>query len=207
MTGSRAVHEVADPGDHPARGLAEAGVAVRVPLDVEDTGQGAAVAGPAAAVVDEVVGLGCSIGGVRGREVVRPADHAHVVGAVVLLGEVGVGVVRPLGGLHIGPLDPAGPQGRPGDVALVAGDVDALRLGGQGAGGDAVGAVVCRDAHAHVGGAARRGAAVPRGRRLGGQDEQGQGECEGEQESGRTEAVGVALFGSVHGHSVPPKAR
>ncbi len=117
------VQEVADPGDHLALRLAVAGGPVRVPLDVQRAGQRLAVAGPAAAVVDEVVRLGGAGRGVRGGEVVGAADHADVVRAVVLLGEVGVAVVRPLGGLDVGPLDAAVPEVRPGDVALVAGDV------------------------------------------------------------------------------------
>src|SRR5690606_12593064 len=87
------VQEGTDPADHRALRLAVAGVAVRVPLDVQHAREGASVGGPGAAAADEVVRLGGAARGVGRREVVRAADHADVVGAVVLLGVVRVGVV------------------------------------------------------------------------------------------------------------------
>src|SRR5690606_32980551 len=185
-----AVQEVADPSHHPAGRLAVACVAVRVPLDVERARQGPAVGTPAAAVVDEVVRLGGAARGVGGREVVGAADHAHVVGAVVLLPEVGVAVVRALGGLDEGPFHSAVPQRLPGDVALVAGDVHALRLGDAVGGRGAVAAVVGEDAHAHVGGAARGGD----GAGFVGQGRVGEGEEreQGRRRDGRAGGAGYA---------------
>ncbi len=198
--GAVAVEEVADPAHHRARRLAVAVVAVRVPLDVQDTGQGASVGGPGAPAVHEVVRLGGAARGVGGGEVVGAADHADVVGAVVLLRVVRVGVVRALRGLGVGPAHPAVPQGGPGDVALVAGDVHALRLGGAGGGQTGL-AVVGEDAHAHVGGAARRdggGGAVGDGGGL------RQGEQREQDGAGGAERAYADEAGSVHRHDASP---
>src|SRR5207245_291495 len=88
------------------------------------------------------------------REVVGAADHADVVRAVVLLGEVRVLVRGALGGLDIGEADAAAPQGRPGHVALVTGDVHAFDGGQRGhvrLPVHTVAALVLQDGRAHVG--------------------------------------------------------
>lgn len=93
------VDKVADPGDHGGGGEAVASGAVGVVLDVEHAREGLAVAGPAAAVLEEVVGLGGAGGGVGVGEVVAATDEAGGGGAVVVAGEAGVGVGGALGGL------------------------------------------------------------------------------------------------------------
>lgn len=196
------VREVADPVDH--RRLAEpvALGAVRIPLDVQHARQGPPVPRPAAPVVHEVVRLCGAARRVRGGEVVRAADHADAVRTVVLLREVGVLVVRPLGGLHIGPLHAAVPEGPPVHVALVAADVDPLGLGGPGVARRTALSVVLDDTLAQPGGAAR-GAVVGRGGG-GGRAGQGQEEGEGGQErsgGGEARTAGRAgRAGSVHRH-------
>lgn len=71
-------------------------------LHVEHAGQGDAVGAPAAAVGDEVLGLGSTSGDGRAGEVVGTADEAGVCGAVVIGRELGVLVGGSFGGLRRG---------------------------------------------------------------------------------------------------------
>src|SRR5215467_14040387 len=116
------VGEVLDPRHHLRWSEPVALGAVRVELNVEGAGQGQAVAGPAAAVLDEVVSLGFAARVVRDGKVVSPPDHSLEVGTLVLVVEVGISVVSGLGGLCIGEVD-IGRDVLPVDVALVGADV------------------------------------------------------------------------------------
>ena len=77
-------HEIRDPGHHGRGREAVAGRARGVVLDVEHARQGDAVAGPAAAVGEEEVGLRGAGARVRVGEVVPAADEAGGRGAVVV---------------------------------------------------------------------------------------------------------------------------
>lgn len=94
-----AVREGLDPGHHGRGGEAEAGGLAGNGLEVDHARQGDAVVGPAAAVGEEVIGLGGAGGGVRVGKVVAAADEAGVGGAGVVGGKLGVGVGGSFGGL------------------------------------------------------------------------------------------------------------
>lgn len=147
-TGQRAVgvHEVADPGGQLRRGHVVAGVAVGgvgVELDVQQARESLAVVGPAAAVLHEVAGLIGTGGGAGVGEVVGAVHHANGGRAAVLLTEVGVGVVRALGGLHVGESGTGRPGACPVHVLLVRGDVHAEGATAGGPGGAARGQRLC----------------------------------------------------------------
>ena len=95
------VAEGLDPRHHARRAQAPArGGALG--LEVQHAGERDAVVGPAAAVGEEVVGLG-GAGGLAGvRKVVAAADEAGVGGARVVCRELGVGVGGPFGCLGWG---------------------------------------------------------------------------------------------------------
>ena len=136
------LHKVAGPGGQLRRGHVVAGVAVGrvgVEFDVQQTGQGLAVGTPAAAVLHEVARLIGTRRGTGVRKVVGAAHHADPCRAVVLLSEVGVGVVAPLGCLHVGEAGASGVGARPVHVLLVRGDVHAEGT----AGGSPRGAALC----------------------------------------------------------------
>src|SRR5204862_7096211 len=80
------VGEIVDPRDHVAGTLAVTRLAVRVVLRVERARQSSALVRPAAAVRQEVGGLGGAAGDVGTREAARTANQPGGVGAVVLLG-------------------------------------------------------------------------------------------------------------------------
>lgn len=137
--------ELLDPGGHGGRGEA-----VAAGLEVEHTRQGLAIAGPAAAVGNEVLGLGLAGAGAWLGEVVSAADELGIRGAGVVFAEGRVGVGGALGGLLLlvwswlqdGKTyldhDEAGAGGistRVVDVGLVVGDVEALD-GGVGSAGE-----------------------------------------------------------------------
>ena len=122
------VHEVAGPSGQLRRGHVVAGVAVGgvgVELDVQQAGQGLAVGSPRATILHEVACLIGTRGGAGVCEVVGAAHHADLRRAVVLLTEVGVGVVGALGCLHVGEAGTCGVGARPVHVLLVRGDIHA----------------------------------------------------------------------------------
>lgn len=86
--------EFLDPGGHGGRGEA-----VAAGLEIEHARQGLAIAGPAAAVGDEVLGLGLAGAGAGLGEVVSAADELGLGGAGVVGAEDGIGVGGALGGL------------------------------------------------------------------------------------------------------------
>lgn len=94
-----AVGEGLDPADHGRGRQAEAGGLARDRLQVDHARKSDAVVGPAAAVGEEVIGLGGAGGRVRVRKVVAAADEAGGGGAGVVGGELGVGVCGSFGGL------------------------------------------------------------------------------------------------------------
>src|SRR5690606_11001369 len=118
--------EVPDPAGPLALAPVVASRPVRVVLHVERTRKGLAVGRPATAVVHEEVGLSSTAGPVRQREVVGAADHADVVGPVVLLGEVRVLVAGAFGGLDEGEPHAFVPPVLPVHIALVAADVHSV---------------------------------------------------------------------------------
>ena len=122
------VHEVAGPSGQLRRGHVVAGVAVGgvgVELDVQQAGQGLAVSSPRATILHEVACLIGTRGGAGVCEVVGAAHHADLCRTVVLLTEVGVGVVAALGCLHVGEAGTCGVGARPVHVLLVRGDIHA----------------------------------------------------------------------------------
>lgn len=94
------VDEILDPGDHGGFGETVAGRARGVVFDVEHTGEGDAVARPAAAVREEEVCLRRAGAGVRVGEVVAPADQSRRCGSVIVGGEAGVDVAGAFGCLR-----------------------------------------------------------------------------------------------------------
>ena len=144
-TGQRTVgvHEVAGPGGQLRRGHVEAGVAVGgvgIELDVQQAGQGLAVGSPRATILHEVACLIGTRGGAGVCEVVGATHHADLCRTVVLLTEVGVGVVAALGRLHVGEAGTCGVGARPVHVLLVRGDVHTEGA----AGGGPRGAALCQ---------------------------------------------------------------
>ena len=97
-----AVAEGLDPGDHGGSRQTEAGRLAGHGFKVDHAGQGDAVGGPAAAVGEEVVGLGGAGARVRVREVVAAPDQAGGGGARVVRGELGIDVGGSFGGLWRG---------------------------------------------------------------------------------------------------------
>lgn len=93
------VDEVMDPGHHCRGGEAVAGCAGGVVLDVEHTGEGDTILGPATTVGEEVVGLGGSRGGAGVGEMVTATDEASLGSAGVLGGERGGDEAGAFGGL------------------------------------------------------------------------------------------------------------
>ena len=78
------VDEVFDPGYHGGMAEAVTGRARGVVFDVEHARQGDAVLGPAAAMGEEVVGLGSAGAGVGVGEMVAAADESGFGGAGVV---------------------------------------------------------------------------------------------------------------------------
>ena len=137
------VHEVAGPGGQLRRRHVVAGVAVGgvgVELDVQQARQSLAVSSPRATILHEVACLIGTRGGTGVREVVGAAHHARLGGTVVLLTEVGVGVVATLRCLHVGETGTCGVGARPVHILLVRGDVHAEGA----AGGGPCGAALCQ---------------------------------------------------------------
>lgn len=93
------VDEVVDPGYHCRGGETVTGCAGGVVLDVEHTGEGDTILGPAATVGEEVVGLGGSSGGAGVGEMVASTDEAGLGSAGVLGGERGGDEGGAFGGL------------------------------------------------------------------------------------------------------------
>ena len=120
------VTKVLDPGDE--LGLAEsvAGGRAADRLEVEHTGEGAAVTGPSAAVGKEVVGLGSTAARVRVGKVVSTADQSRVGGTSVLGREARGDVRGSLGSLDDDKLSAVRLGSVEVDAGLVVGDVKAL---------------------------------------------------------------------------------
>src|SRR2546423_13725653 len=125
--GTIGVREVAQPPAHRLRAEAVTGLAVRVVLGVQHSGQSAAVRRPRAAVVDEIVRLVAAIRDVGPGEMVGPADHADGIGTVVLLDETRVDESGAFGCLDVNEFPTRVPGTGPVDVALMPADVVAQR--------------------------------------------------------------------------------
>lgn len=81
------IDKIADPAHHPAGREAVASRAAGVVFDIQHAGQSDSVAGPAAAVGEEVFCLSCAGAAVGVRKVVAAADKAGVCGAGVVAGK------------------------------------------------------------------------------------------------------------------------
>src|SRR5699024_642067 len=130
-----AVREAHDPLAHLLRGEPVVAGQAGVALEVDHAGQGDAVVGPAAAVVEEEVGLFLGTAGIGAGEVIAAAGEAGIAGAEELVVESGAAVGAALRGLDIGEAGAELGLRGPVDLTLPAGDILPVQAGGLSGGG------------------------------------------------------------------------